>query len=88
MVPNALYSTRTKILRNDGGGGKDDPQHHEVEGSQMLNPMAMAARSLSPNRAAMMVSTTPVPICAVCAISSGQPIRQNWLSSARSVGVG
>jgi len=38
MVPNALYSTRTKILRNDGGGGKDDPQHHEVEWKPDVKP--------------------------------------------------
>ena len=38
MVSDALYSTRTKILRNDGGGGKDDAQHHEVEGEPDVKP--------------------------------------------------
>ena len=38
MVPNALYSTRAKILRNDGGGGKDDAQHHEIEREPDVKP--------------------------------------------------
>ena len=38
MVPNALYSTRTKILRNDGGGGKDDAQNHKVERKPDVKP--------------------------------------------------
>ena len=38
MVPDALYSTRTKILRNDGGGSKNDAQHHEVERKPDVKP--------------------------------------------------